>query len=53
MHRAPVRRCANPVHLDPKIQEHLRVEEALEVLPRFGADSLDHLSAAPNHDGLL
>ena len=38
---------------DAQIQEDLRLEECLQVLPRFGPNPLDHLAAAADDDRLL
>ena len=41
------------IHLDAEIEEYLRLEEPFEILPRLGADALDHLAATADDDRLL
>src|SRR5437870_3764997 len=41
------------LHPNVEIEEHLQLEEALQLLPRRRPDLLDHVAAFADHDRLL
>src|SRR5205809_2390537 len=41
------------VNADVEIEENARAERGFELLPRIGADALDHVAALADHDRLL
>src|SRR5204863_2369532 len=53
--RAEVRFVVGPAasHLDPELEEDARVEQALELLARLGADPLQSLAAGADDHSLV